>query len=70
MGCSLAEAPVEKAALGSYYGSMAYADLKEKRQVTRRSDEKYMETTAEPFWRLTMDLSDAATDRKWQRHQV
>lgn len=56
--------------MGSYYGALAYADLKEKMRVMKRYRKECTEATAESFCSYALELSDAATDSRRQKHQA
>lgn len=50
--------------MGSYYGSLAYADLRKELQVTKRFEQEYMEVMAESFCRGALELSHVVTNSK------
>lgn len=54
----------------SYYGSVVYANFKEKSKVTKSYEEEYMEITAEVFCRWALDLIIGATPDQRRRHQA
>lgn len=49
---------------------MAYTDLFNKLQVTKKSEEQHNKTTAKPFSRWVLNLSDLDSDSKGQKHPV
>lgn len=60
----------EKSVVGSYYRSLAYADLEKNSQGTRRYREKYTQIAGESFCKSALKSSYVASDSKEQRHQV
>lgn len=60
----------EREVIGSYYGSLVYADLGQELQSTKRYGEGYMEVTAESFRKWALDLNEKVSDSKGQTHSV
>lgn len=56
--------------VGSYHGWLVYADVKKKSQVTKRYKKEHIEVSANTSRRRGLELSEAATDSKKQKHQV
>lgn len=60
----------EKDMAWSYYGSLAYAHLGKKSQMTKRYGKWCMEVMAKPICSCALEMSDVATDNERQKHQV
>lgn len=46
----------------SYYGPLAYADLRRKSEIAKRYEEQYIKITAELFCRFALALSGVVTE--------
>lgn len=44
--------------------ALAYGDLEEELQVTKRHGKKYTVVTAESFWRWALETREVSTDNK------